>query len=77
MKLVVALVDFPDVYTCIVHVSMLFQQGILAETMRPRYDESGKQLLAGQVLKADTEFYMVKNAFGIDFPAKHMKERRL
>ena len=49
-------------------------QGIVAETMRPRYDEAGKQIMSGQVLKADIEFYQVKDAFAVDFLAKHMKE---
>ena len=42
--------------------------------MRPRYGESGKQLMSGQVLKADTESYRVKNAYAIDFAAKHIEE---
>ena len=42
--------------------------------MRPRYDEAGKQIMSGQVLKADTEFYQVEGAFGVDFPAKYMEE---
>jgi hypothetical protein len=49
-------------------------EGIIGETMRARFDAKGEVIMSGQVLKADTEHYMVEGPFGRDFHAKLVKE---